>query len=287
MLTLQCASAQIWYEKVYQLLLPTIKDAQESKAVTQRLLAHYLGYNLTDHLLGKVLRADGTTLAALNNALQRLKKHEPIQYILGCAPFLSYNLHVNPHVLIPRPETEEMVSTILHENELQGTHVLDIGTGSGCIAIALKKGCKSAHVEGLDVSAKALDVAKKNAEVLGAKIDWYQIDFLREALPAKKWDFLVSNPPYIPLVEKPSMPLQVVDYEPSLALFVPDDDPLLFYQRLAGVAKVHLRRKGKLYAECHEDMGESVKALFLQHGFEKVRIYHDLQGKERWLSVCS
>lgn len=285
MLTIRRASARVWYEQVYALLLPIIKEACECKAVTQRLLAHYIGYDLTQHVLESELTADEKRLRAINKALERLKQHEPIQYILESAPFLSDMLYVNPHVLIPRPETEEMVNAILQENDLRGARILDICTGSGCIAIALKKNGDTAVVEALDISQEALAVAKKNAAALHVQIDWYQLDFLREELPDKQWDMIVSNPPYIPFAEKASMSSQVVDHEPAIALFVPDEEPLRFYKRLARAAKAHLTREGKVYAEFHEKSGRGVKAIFEAQGFRTVRIYRDLQGKERWLSA--
>lgn len=283
MITLSQASARVWYENVYAALHSVIGDPCERKAVTQRLLGHYLGYDLNKHVLEEKLEADHTTLQQINHAIERLKDHEPIQYIIGEAPFLSYTLRVNPHVLIPRPETEEMVSAILHDNDLRDKHILDICTGSGCIAIALKKECEKAVVEALDVSTEALVAAKSNATALKAPIHWYRLDLLQDKLPPKQWDIIVSNPPYVPLSEKIVMSHQVVDYEPALALFVPDDNPYLFYEKIASIAPAHLTDGGKVYVEFHEKSAHEVSAIFQQYGFGNVQIYHDLQGKERWL----
>lgn len=280
---MQPSSARAWYVHVDQVLGPLISDPQERKAIVRRLLSHYLGYDITQHVLDHPLEADERTVSQIAEAIDRLRGNEPIQYILGSAPFMSYDLSVNTSVLIPRPETEEMVSSILSEQDLEGKRVLDIGTGSGCIAIALKKECPQAVVEALDCFPSALDVARENALRLGANIHWYLLDFLHRELPNTTWDLMVSNPPYIPIAEISTISEQVLLFEPPIALFVPDDNPYLFYHRIASVAKRHLNPEGKVYVECHATAARQVKDIFLAHEFRTVDIYHDLAGKERWL----
>ena len=277
------APAHAWYDQLYHILYPTLKDKHECKAITQCLLAYYLDYDLTKHVLEKTLVADKVALQALNNAIKRLQNDEPIQYILGEAPFLSYTFFVNPNVLIPRPETAEMVQTILDENNLTHKAILDIGTGSGCIAITLKKENPSAHLTAIDISKEALRVAQANAHALNLDIQWHQLDFLHQALPQQKWDIIVSNPPYVPTKEKDSMAKHVVAYEPHTALFVPNTNPLLFYERIATIAPQYLHKKGKVYVEFHEKTASHLTTLFQKNGFEKVTIYKDLQGKSRYL----
>ncbi|MEM7361494.1 MAG: peptide chain release factor N(5)-glutamine methyltransferase [Bacteroidota bacterium] len=286
MLTQKSASARIWYARVYDLLVPWLKDPCECKAISRRLLSYYLGYDLNKHVLEEVLTADDATLQALNEALGRLQADEPIQYILGEAPFLAHTLQVSPSVLIPRPETEEMVNAILQENDLRGARVLDICTGSGCIALAIQKAYPTSVVHALDASKKALALAEKNGIALGANITWHHLDFLKEEVPSGAWNLLVSNPPYIPVSEKKGMGKRVVEHEPMEALFVPDDKKCLFYEKIASLAKTHLTKKGHVYVEFHAPLAREVEAVFLQHSFN-VRIYRDLQGQERWLAANS
>lgn len=283
MLTERSASARVWYERVYDLLLPWLKDPCECQAISRRLLAYYVEYDLNKHLLEEELTVDEKTFEAIKSALLRLKAHEPIQYILGEAPFLGHTLYVSPDVLIPRPETEEMINALLQENDLTHARVLDIGTGSGCIALAIKKAFPNATVDALDISERALAVAQKNGISLGVEITWHCLDFLKEGLPNKQWDVIVSNPPYIPEKEKASMSKHVVAHEPSLALFVPDHNPYLFYEKIAKEATTHLSDKGKVYLEFHHLSATDIKAVFRKHGFDHIRVSRDLQGKERWL----
>jgi release factor glutamine methyltransferase len=173
----------------------------------------------------------------------------------------------------------------LHENTLPGLKVLDIGTGSGCIAIKLKQGLTHAHVDALDMSEQALEVARHNGELHQARINWYQLDILQNPLPDKKWNIIVSNPPYVCISEKQHMQQRVVSYEPAQALFVPDETPLVFYKRIAYLASIHLKPAGKLYLEINEHFGADVAVLLKQHPFEEVRIGQDLHGKDRWVTA--
>jgi release factor glutamine methyltransferase len=224
----------------------------------------------------------------LNNKLAILLTHQPVQYVLGEAWFYNMKLKVNQQVLIPRPETEELVALILLENKkrLINPKILDIGTGSGCIAVALKKNLPVAEITAIDISPEALNIAKKNSQLQHTPIQFENINFLEES----KWknfstyDIIVSNPPYITLAEKNSMQNNVVSYEPHQALFVADDEPLIFYKKIANFAKHHLNYNGKLYMETHEDYANEVAALFTSP-YHSVQIHKDISGKERMVTA--
>jgi release factor glutamine methyltransferase len=217
----------------------------------------------------------------IDSIIERLKKYEPIQYILGETEFFGLPFRVNGNVLIPRPETEELVELILEENDLPAFHVLDIGTGSGAIAVALAKHMKSADVSAWDISHKALDIAALNSKINSVTVSFRQVDVLSGYPQDKKFDIIVSNPPYVLENEKKSMEQNVLDYEPHVALFVPDDDPLLFYERIAGIAKELLNAGGKLYFEINQAKGEEVADMLTEKGFPDVAIFQDLSKKDR------
>jgi release factor glutamine methyltransferase len=230
-------------------------------------------------------------LSELQRMLGLLKKDVPIQYVLGEAWFYGMPLHVDEHVLIPRPETEELVSWILEDEKKEvrragPVRVLDIGTGSGCIAIALKKNLGKSEVFAIDKSADALTVARENAARQEADIHFLEADALKkdalDTLPPV--DVIVSNPPYIPLSEKPGLQARVADHEPPLALFVPGDDPLVFYRAILEASAKRLQQGGKLYVEIHEDRGAEVEALFRELGFTGVILRQDLNGRDRMVT---
>ena len=194
-----------------------------------------------------------------NQAIDRLKIYEPVQYILGETEFFGYPFLVNKQVLIPRPETEELVSWIIDDVDKKETTILDIGTGSGCIAISLAKKLNSAVVSAIDISNKAIEVAKKNALINNVNVEYSSVDVLNfedKLVLQDKWkskfDIIVSNPPYVRMQEKKLMQLNVIDHEPDIALFVEDDNPLLFYQRIAEVGRKILSKNGEIYFEIHE-----------------------------------
>ncbi len=219
--------------------------------------------------------------------LDRLKNHEPVQYILGETEFYGLKFKVNPFVLIPRPETEELIEWIKPPHPpkggfLSGTPtVLDIGTGSGCIAVSLKKKFPSAKITAMDISAEALNVARENAEINHVEIEFLQDDILNPAPTDRRWNVIVSNPPYIPASEQHEMDKNVTDFEPHLALFVQDNDPLIFYRKIAGFALTHLTPGGKLYFETHKDLAHHCRQLLEQYGFTSVEIRKDISGNER------
>lgn len=227
----------------------------------------------------------------LQNYLQQLLAHKPVQYILNEAWFYKMKFFVNENVLIPRPETEELVEWIIKDvrcttYDVQCT-ILDIGTGSGCIPISLKRELHNTNVTAIDVSEKALQVAKKNAESLDAKIDFLQIDFLDEskwkALP--QFDIIVSNPPYIPYQEKEKLSKNVTAFEPGIALFVENKNPFIFYEKISAFAKSHLKQNGKIYLEVHEEYAKNVKDIFKNAGFIS-EIKKDIYGKERMVRAA-
>lgn len=226
-------------------------------------------------------------LLSLKAAMERLMQHEPIQYVINKAWFYDLCLEVNPSVLIPRPETEELVLWILESAKGKAPKILDIGTGSGCIAISLAKHLPSSKVSALDIDASALQVAKKNAASYNTPIQYIEQDILDE----KKWnhlehfDIIVSNPPYIPVEEKSKMAANVLQHEPSLALFVADENPLLFYKKIAQFSLLHLNKNGNLFFECNEYNALELKDLLQKMDFIHVEVKKDLQGKDRMIQA--
>ena len=214
--------------------------------------------------------------------LQRLNDSEPIQYITGKTFFFNSTFEVNSFTLIPRPETEELVQLILSENTSAAPEIIDIGTGSGCIAISLAKELKSASVSALDISTEALTVAKKNAETNDVKISFIELDFLQQKERIKNtFDIIVSNPPYVLESEIPEMRKNVLDYEPHLALFVEDNEALKYYDALLSFASTNLNPNGYVYAEINEQKGLEMLALASEYGFANAVILKDMFSKDR------
>jgi len=224
-------------------------------------------------------------LLKFNFAIKDLKKNVPIQYVLSETQFFNLPFLVTPDVLIPRPETEELVNLIINENKFLSPAVIDIGTGSGCISISVKKNIPDARVVALDVSEKALEVAKKNAAINQTELEFVLDDILnpKSDIINKKFDIVVSNPPYIGLNEKGTIEKNVIDYEPHLALFVNDSNPLLFYEAIAELALKILHPRGQIYFEINEKYGEECLLLLNQKGFKNVTLLKDLSNKNRIL----
>ncbi len=216
----------------------------------------------------------------LEEVIERLLENEPYQYIIGRSFFYNHEFIVNKHVLIPRPETEELVHKVYTDFKGLSPKILDIGTGSGCIAVSLAKLLPAAEVYALDVSPHALEIADKNAKELNATVQYFEAD-IRTHHPEMKFDVMVSNPPYIPLKEKELMADNVLNYEPGLALFVEDENPLEFYEVIAAYAISNLTNNGRLYVEINEHYGQEVKNLFNEIGFQNVKLHQDMQGKDR------
>ncbi|MEN7550665.1 peptide chain release factor N(5)-glutamine methyltransferase [Rapidithrix thailandica] len=221
--------------------------------------------------------------ARLSTVMQRLLAAEPIQYITGVSDFYGLEFFVNQHVLIPRPETEFLVDQIVTEFKNKGSiTLLDVGTGSGCIAVSLAKNLPQAKVLAVDISSGALDVAQRNAARHEVKVQFTPMDILRATLePFPELDVIVSNPPYIRDSEKSLMHKNVLGFEPDTALFVPDTEPLLFYERIASLAMLSLKKSGKLFFEINEAFGQEMRELLEKTGFHSVEILKDLQGKDR------
>lgn len=253
---------------------------EEAENLVFWLLEHHLGVKRSDlHV------ATSPNLpSALLSDFQRLLTGEPIQYILGEAPFYGRTFAVTRDTLIPRNETEELVHLIIKENPKPGLRVLDLGTGTGCIPISLALELSSPEVYALDVSAAALEVALRNAATLGASVRFIEGSLLEKPLELPKMDLIVSNPPYVPLQDKAEMHTNVVDFEPHLALFVPDEDPLVFYRAIGIWGQLLLKSGGKLYLEIYENLVEELVQLLQSLGYNQVHVHQDLNGKNRMIS---
>jgi len=223
-------------------------------------------------------------------AVDRLRNHEPIQYILGETEFFGMPITVNKQVLIPRPETEELVSWIIEDVDKNEATILDIGTGSGCIAISLAKKLNNAVVSAIDISTRAIEVAKKNTLINNVNIEFSRVDVLNFEADLdlhhkweSKFDIIVSNPPYVRMQEKKLMQLNVIDHEPDIALFVEDDDPLLFYKRISELSRQYLKHNGTLYLEINEYLGVEMEKMLNEAGFKHVELKKDMFGKNRMI----
>jgi release factor glutamine methyltransferase len=240
----------------------------------------FLGLSKIEVGLNKDQRLSESEILKFHFATKQLLQNEPIQYILGNTWFYNLQFDVNSDVLIPRPETEELVDWILTE-EKSGS-LLDIGTGSGCIAISLANANSNFKVSAYDISEGALHVAKRNAIKNEVKVDFKLVDILTEEINGK-FDIIVSNPPYIPNSDKSLMHKNVLEFEPGLALFVENHEPIIFYQTIAKKSLVALTKNGKIYFEIHEDYGNEVAEMLKQLGYSDIIIKKDLQGKNRMI----
>lgn len=221
----------------------------------------------------------------LTSIIERLKQYEPLQYILGKARFHGHSIAVTPATLIPRPETEQLVDMIIDENPGNDLEVLDIGTGSGCIAISLARALKFAQVTATDISPAALEVAKQNAAALKTRVKFIEQDILTCRAPSEAWDIIVSNPPYITEQEKAAMERNVIDYEPASALFVPNDDPMLFYRPIAAYSSRALKKGGRLYLEINRAMAQLVSNTLKRAGLSNIQVHNDFNGNNRFVSA--
>ncbi|MBN3035017.1 MAG: peptide chain release factor N(5)-glutamine methyltransferase [Bacteroidales bacterium] len=274
--------------KHYVKRLEPLYGARESESLVAVLFRDLLGISRVDLVMfpGRTLKE--SDLLRLHFGVKSLLKSVPVQYVTGKAHFSDFELMVGPGVLIPRPETEEMVELIIREfGDRRGLTVADIGTGSGCIALALKKRLNNSEVFATDVSSEALAYARRNAWTYDLDIRFSLLDILdftnHSLYPAA--DIIVSNPPYIPEEERETLPPNILFYEPARALFVPGRDPVVFYSALAHLASLKLKRGGTLFCELHERYGETAAGLMKSHGFTDVRIIRDMQGKNRILAA--
>lgn len=257
---------------------------EEVQSFFHILTEAYLGVTRLDLALNPMMEIEGVQREKFEEAMKRLKNHEPIQYITGKNEFCGYTFQVNEHVLIPRPETEELVQWIIDdEGKTSSTiKILDIGTGSGCIAVSLAKKIEKSRVSAIDVSSMALKVAKRNAEKNGIQVDFHQADVLQQNSLPGKYDIIVSNPPYVRELEKEKMQKNVLDHEPGLALYVKDDDPLIFYRKITKLAKDALNPNGNLYFEINQYLGPETEDILKEAGF-KTELRKDIYGNHRML----
>jgi release factor glutamine methyltransferase len=273
-------SKALFQDFVNKITLPESRD--EIYSIAYVVFEHVFGITKTEILLKK--QVDSKDITTLNTIAEQLNAHIPVQYILEEASFYGRTFYVNSAVLIPRPETEELVRLIVNEPRASTTNcqILDVGTGSGCIGISLSLELPTSEVVGLDISNEALEVAARNATTLNSQIKLLKHDILQDTVPGS-FDIIVSNPPYIVSDERESMSKNVVAYEPHLALFVDSAEPLLFYKAIVEQALVTLKRNGLLAVEINERFGKEVSQLFRENKFENVEVIKDLFGKDRFV----
>ncbi|MFT4018482.1 MAG: peptide chain release factor N(5)-glutamine methyltransferase [Agriterribacter sp.] len=266
--------------------LHSLYDKRESENIADLVMEKITGLRRMERVLKKETELTTQQEKAVAQYSAELLQHKPVQYVLKEAWFYGLCFLVVEYVLIPRPETEELVDWIIKDAKLlpsPPSAILDIGTGSGCIPVALKKELTTPVITAIDISSEALSIAKKNADDNNVNIDFLLVDVLNEeqldTLPV--FDIIVSNPPYIPVTDMAEMRENVLNFEPHTALFVPNEDPLLFYKAIAKFATSHLNASGKVYVEIHEAQGEAVKRIFEERGLSNCVIKKDMQGKDR------
>jgi release factor glutamine methyltransferase len=269
--------------------LSMLYDTKEIDSLCMIVLAEITGSSSAKIKAFPELEIPNEQLAKINQILIRLKTGEPVQYILGHTEFFGLPFKVNPSVLIPRPETEELVEWIIssvEKSQLTARNILDIGTGSGCIAISLKKNL-SVEVAAIDISDTALNTAKKNAELNDADVNFIHADILnlKSEIGSSKFEIIVSNPPYVTLEDKKQMHLNVTDFEPHNALFVPEEDPLIFYKAIADFAVNHLEKEGLLFFEINESYGKEMLGLLNSRSFIDIELRKDMSGKFRMMKA--
>ena len=270
--------------------LTTIYDNREAENISDWVFENVTGLKKWERRENQNNQLAETDSEKIKTHLQELLKHKPVQYVLHEAWFYRRKFYVNENVLIPRPETEELVEWIISdfkkEKHSKRINIIDIGTGSGCIPVSLKKGLPETSITAIDVSDKALSVSKKNAKELDATIDFLEADFLNENewKMLSQYNIIVSNPPYIPLNEKQVLAKNVTDFEPGIALFVENNDPFIFYKKIADFSKAHLKPKGKIYVEVHEAYANEVRSIFENSGY-KSEIKKDIYGRERMVKA--
>ncbi len=258
-------------------------DKQELTSITRIICCDLLGIPATTYYIKEEATLSTAQKARLEEVIDRLQQGEPLQYIEGRAPFCGMEFIVTPATLIPRPETAELVDWIVQDNALQSPRIVDIGTGSGCIAVSLSRRMPQAIVEACDISPEALAVAEENSRANGAAVSFFKHDILDLATPLPhSYNIIVSNPPYIKQSEASDMEEQVTRWEPHTALFVPDDDPLRFYRAIAEIGQTEaLLPGGSIYVEINQALGKETVALFESYGYKEVALRKDFYGNER------
>jgi len=272
------------YRKQLLLLYPI----EEAESIINLVMEEILGYDQTKLFLNLDKAIDQGKLMRLESVLRDLKRNKPVQYVLEVGHFFDLDLFVNEHVLIPRQETEELVKWIIDDCKgQQNLKILDVGTGSGCIAVALKKNLPDAEITAIDVSNEAIDVAKENAEQHKVEINIKQVDILntKDWDSFDKFDLIVSNPPYVTESERSKLHKNVIAYEPHTALFVSDNDPLIFYKAIIEFSKSYLAPEGRVYFEINEKHAQEIKELCSMNGFGEVEVKQDMNGKDRMVKA--
>ncbi len=261
-----------------------VYEPREADHIASLIIEHLFGINGTSQLLHKEISITRQQKLTAKSILDQLLRHEPIQYVLGFTEFYGRQFKTDARALIPRPETEELVDYILAQGVSPKSRIMDIGTGTGCIGItlALEAHCK---VFAIDVDIDALNLARENAAALGAEINFIQADILTSKPDLGSLDIMVSNPPYVPQSDRASMDPRVLDFEPSKALFTPEENPLIFYQRIESLAAEYLVPGGQVFLEIYHLAGPAVMSLFQGPQWSQVLIKKDLQGKDRMLKA--
>lgn len=266
--------------------LLSVYDKSEASKITEMIFEHLFHITKSDVIKFPDQIIEKEDLNRLEKALVRLTSNWPVQYIIGETCFYNLNFIVNESVLIPRPETEELVDLIINHLRFKNNvlKILDIGSGSGCIPISIQKNNKQVEVTSIDISSSAIALAKINAELNDADVLFKELDFLNEEnwTSLDTYDLIVSNPPYIPTSEKAEIDIHVKDFEPSIALFVPDSNPFIFYQKILEFSKDHLAKDGIIFLEIHEKYGKKIKDIFDSNHFH-AEIKKDIFGKDRMI----
>jgi release factor glutamine methyltransferase len=257
-------------------------SSREIKLIARSFISKRLGWESTDFISRKEEKVSESDLLFFREKINQLLEGVPFQYALGETFFYNILLKTDNRGLIPRPETEELVDWIVNDHQnTQGIRILDIGTGSGCIPLAIKSVMPNSKMTGIDVDIDAINLSKENANALELTVDFFQHDILSRIDLDMEWDVIVSNPPYIPIREKSQMANHVLDYEPEIALFTTNENPLVFYEKIADFAAEKLSKNGSLYFEIHESNAEAVVQVLKNKNFEAITVKKDLQGKDR------
>ena len=275
-------------QQYFAVELKNVFTDREIKQLTKQFICKRLGWDAMDYLVNRDATVSESDLLYFRSVIKQLLKGEPYQYVLGEVFFYNLTLNIDRRALIPRPETEELVDWVLSDNPDSNGVIVDIGTGSGCIPLALKRAQPSFHIYGVDKSLEALSLAQENSQRLDLAVEFLEMDILTlnesNNLPSII-DVIVSNPPYILEEDKVEMSAHVLDHEPHQALFVTDNDPLQFYKAIADFALKTLRPSGKIYLEIHENYAQEVVDLYRSVGFQSVEVRQDLQGKDRMIKI--
>lgn len=262
-------------------------DVKEAESITKLILQHYYNIDNLDILKNVDLNINFDDFKKnIDNVVDRLKKNEPIQYILGSVKFLNCDLNIRRNVFIPRPETEEIVHNIL-KYDLKNKNILDICSGSGCISISIAKNIQNSNVYGIDINPDAIELARENAKINNVNVNYIQKDIFlinNDDFKDIKFDVIVSNPPYVCKNEIYEMKNNVIDYEPLNAIFVDNDDPLIFYKQIKLIVNMYLNTNGMIFLEINERFGDDILKLFSDLKFKRLSINKDINGKDRWLS---